>query len=1041
MKNQKTKIKGNKIKNIRNSTKDPNKIINVTKADITNNESNNNNQAKQRVKNKEKQERKKSICIWFTNADVLTQEKLRELKEDIKISNQPDIIAVTELKPKRYFRELSEVEYQIEGYAFEHYKLGEKDSSRGIGVYIRKDINYRRLEKEVPGAEEGEAPREMISFSIDLANGEQMRLVVVYRSPHSDEVGNTAINNLFKCMPDSPYSQQVVVGDFNRKDIDWETLTSPLKDDCDFIEAIRDSYLTQHIMCPTRGRGTDEPSILDLLFTSKEEAIEDLHFDSPLGKSDHSVIKFAYRYEAQQLITKTVFDYGNGNYAKMRALLDIDWEEYFAECNSNVSLLWEKFYRKFKDVEKECIPTKKVGVGKRRNSFSLNKECLKKRKKKCRLWKCYIQSKDKNVYHDYCKARNQVRRMTRKAARDQEKRIAALARRNNKLFWKFVNRKTKLRSKIPDLFVDGKPEEKATTDTEKAQVLGKFFSDVFVREPDWVWDFEHEQKPKIKHPLVLKITQEDVKKRLETLNPTKSPGPDHMHPKALKETAAVISKPLEKIYTESLKQGRLPSAWKEASVTAIYKSKGNKHLATNYRPVSLTSIVCKIMEKFIRDSALRFLQSNDILTERQYGFIKGSSTTLQLLTVMDKWTETLERGSMVDVVYFDFQKAFDTVPHRRLIELLYHYQLDATVVSWIGDFLSGRKQHVHVKGVKSSVFDVTSGVPQGSVLGPLLFLIYINSMVGKVENEGLYLFADDLKVFQETAVEKESELLQQNIDRIYDWTQYSLLKLHPKKCKAMRITSGTKKVLNTHYSIADRQIDHVSKIDDLGITLNDRLSFEEHINKKVNKANSLAGMIRRSFVHLDGGMFKSLFVSIVRPHLEYGATLWNPIQKNLINMIENVQRRASKRLPGMANLSYTERLKLLDLPTLEYRRYRGDMIELYKLFNNHYDDSTSESLRRSLKNEPLRQSVRNHQFNIYKVPCQKTVRRSYFKCRTTDQWNNLPHYIVEAPSINSFKNRLDKFWKRDDTCYSTNGNFHETSSSRRVRYRMVEREF
>jgi len=1001
--------------------------------------SKNNGMSTQIVENNVDSKVQKAMTIWYTNADVLTQEKLRELKDDINSSaSPPDIIAVTELKPKMYTRELLEVEYMIDGYSFEHEKLSDKSPTRGIGVYVRDKIRYRRTEKKPSGAEKEEAPSEVISIEIDLTNGEQMNLVVLYRSPHSNDAENMAINKLFKSFPESPSRNQVVLGDFNRKEIDWEVLSSPSNDDNAFIEAIRDSYMTQHILQPTRGRGTDEPSTLDLLFTSKEEAIEDLKLEAPLGKSDHSLVKFTYRYEAQQLSTKTVFNYSKGDYVKMQRLLDIDWEDYFSDCCDDIDLLWEKFHQKFKAVESECVPTKKVGVGKNKRCFALDRKCLKKRKKKYRLWKRYLESKDAKDYHEYCKVRNQVRRMTRNAVLDRERNVAAQAKSNSKTFWRFINSKTKLRSSMSDLFISEKQNIKATTDEEKAGVLAEFFSSVFVKEPDWIWQFEDEQRPTIKQPLVLNITQEDVQKRLNSLKTNKSPGPDNIHPRTLKETAPVISKPLEIIFNESLRQGRLPTAWKEASITAIYKKKGNKHLATNYRPVSLTCVVCKIMEKFIRDAALDFLQNNNILTNKQYGFIKGCSTTLQLLTIMDKWTEILERGGEVDAVYFDFQKAFDTVPHKRLVELMQHYQIDATVVTWISDFLTSRKQHVHLNGVKSSVFDVVSGVPQGSVLGPLLFLIYINSMVEKVDSSGLFLFADDLKFFKEVSCQEDENYMQQVIDSMQDWTQYALLKFHPKKCKAMHITSTQRKTRNPHYSIGDTQITHVSSIEDLGITFNDRLSFEEHIHKKVNKANALAGMIRRSFVHLDKDMFKSLFVTIVRPHLEYGATLWNPLQKRLINVVENVQRRASKRLPGMSDLTYRERLKCLDLPTLEYRRYRGDMIEMYKLFHDLYDRSTSQLLKESLEKKAPRQSHRNHQFTIYKVPCQKPERRSFFKVRATDQWNNLPAYIVEAPSLNSFKNRLDNFWKHDDIMYNSEVDLHALTSARGVRYREVE---
>ena len=272
------------------------------------------------------------------------------------------------------------------------------------------------------------------------------------------------------------------------------------------------------------------------------------------------------------------------------------------------------------------------------------------------------------------------------------------------------------------------------TDKEKADTLGNFFSSVFVKESSCTWLMNDQEKPEITEKMDLKISEEVIVKKLKSLNPNKSPGPDSLHPRVLKEVCQSLSTPLYHIFNISLKTGRLPSAWKMASITAIYKNKGDKNCAGNYRPVSLTSIACKMLESIIRDSTLEFLTNNKLISDKQFGFLGGRSTVLQLLHVMEKWVNVMDQGGLVDVIYCDFRKAFDTVPHIRLFNVLKFYGFENPILSWIKDFLSQRKQKVIVNGEESELFDVISGVPQGSVLGPILF--------------GLYPFFHDMKQLQ-----------------------------------------------------------------------------------------------------------------------------------------------------------------------------------------------------------------------------------------------------------------------------------------------------
>ena len=444
------------------------------------------------------------------------------------------------------------------------------------------------------------------------------------------------------------------------------------------------------------------------------------------------------------------------------------------------------------------------------------------------------------------------------------------------------------------------------------------------------------------------------------------------------------------------------------------------------------------MESIIRDYLFTYLKENKILSGKQYGFISGRSTVLQLLTVMDIWTESLDKGVEVDVIYFNFQKAFDTVPHRRLIETLSYYGIRGPVLTWISDFLTDRKLQVLVNGCKSTMYEVLSGVPQGSVLGPLLFIIYINMLIQKCETKNMFLYADDIKIFKEIRSEDDMQDLQALIDKMYDWTNYSLLRFHPEKCVTMRLTPtrNESKHQKGMYNMDCTRLNEVTMEKDLGVYVDNKLSFHEHINIIVKKANGLVSLIRRTFVHLDQSMFKHVFTTIVRPHLEYAAPIWNPYLKKYITMIENVQRRATRQIPGLQQLSYKDRLKSLKLPTLEYRRYRGNMIQTYKIIHNIYDID-SKSFLKARSNARSENKSTAHCFALAKGSFNKDQRKYCFTNRVCDQWNNLPLYVVTAPTINAFKNRLDKIWTCNDVMYDPDNDIDITTSARNTRYAKV----
>ena len=292
-------------------------------------------------------------------------------------------------------------------------------------------------------------------------------------------------------------------------------------------------------------------------------------------------------------------------------------------------------------------------------------------------------------------------------------------------------------------------------------------------------------------------------------------------------------------------KGSLPSKWKEAEVRPIFK-KGNKSTPGNYRPVSLTAIICKVFEKFIRDAMYNHLTSNKLLSEDQFGFCTGRSCALQLLVTINDWLGCLDNKVPIDAAYLDFRKAFDSVPHKRLLTKLKGYGIKGNVLLWVEDFLKDRTQYVSINGKSSERAPVTSGVPQGSVLGPTLFIYFINDLPEEVKCN-LKIFADDTKAYTQINSTEDKLLLQSCIDKLVGWTDKWLLKFNSDKCKILHIGKNNP---NYDYTISH---DTVTKglettvcEKDLGIHVDNLLNFDDHISLTLKKARSISAMLLRN---------------------------------------------------------------------------------------------------------------------------------------------------------------------------------------------------
>ena len=784
-----------------------------------------------------------------------------------------------------------------------------------------------------------------IFLKISVTKNRSFVFATIYRSPNCIETDHDnickqidAISKRYSKLDD----KVVICGDFNYPDINWNTVTctrNNINKSCMFLNTIQENFLYQIIKEPTHHRCQQTPTLIDLILTNDVNLVNNVDHFPPFGKSHHSVICFSLDIEPPPITPSSTLKYlvDKGDYASMSKSLErTDWDSEFTgpteEC-------WSKFHTILDSAIHKYVPSKIY----KPNVFKINKHApptlLNKIRLKRRAFKFYKKFPTKENYDRYARLRNQVKWESRKATRNREKYIASVAKTNPKSFFKYVNSKIKCKVNISNL----KKDDGTLTenDLEKANVLKTFFTSVFTHEPDGpLPDFE----PKTDRILSnLTVTQDQMLKKLQSLKISKTPGPDGLHPRVLRELANVLAYPLTLLCNKSISEGNLATPWKKAEVKPILK-KGEKSDPGNYRPVSLTPIVCRIFESFIRDALYDHLISTGLLSDKQFGFCKGRSCVTQLLCTIHSWMKSLDNKKAVDAIYLDFSKAFDTVPHKRLIHKLKMYGIQGNVLNWITDFLSNRSQFVTVNGSSSEPAPVSSGVPQGSVLGPILFIYYINDMPDVTEEE-LKIFADDTKGSNEIENDVDVLNLQKCIDNLTEWSKLWLLKFNGPKCGVLHMGKNNEK---HDYFITLNGITHkLNKTileKDLGVFLDPDLNFSQHITTKVNKAKSMCGLLIRTITYKIKDIMIPLYKSLIRPIIEYANPVWCPYTRNYIDLIEDIQHYFTRCIIGMKDMDYESRLRKLKLPSLEYRRVRGDLIEVYKICHHIYDPVTTSPL-------------------------------------------------------------------------------------------------
>ena len=504
----------------------------------------------------------------------------------------------------------------------------------------------------------------------------------------------------------------------------------------------------------------------------------------------------------------------------------------------------------------------------------------------------------------------------------------------------------------------------------------------------------------------VKVSVEGVKKLLQNLKPNKAAGPDRIPNRVLKELAEELAPIIAALFTQSLETGTVPRDWKDALITPVYK-KGNAHNAANYRPVSLTCVICKLLEHIVCSHILTFLEANKLLTHLQHGFRKGHSCESQLITTMSDFFSAWDKKTQTDVGVLDFSRAFDTVPHERLLGKLAHYGIQGQLNEWIRAFLSNREMKVVVDGEASSSAPVVSGVPQGTVLGPLLFLIYINDMPNVV-SEGTFirLFADDCLVYRyinKKTAEQDQLILQRDLQSLHEWTVKWGMKFNPSKCQIMHL-SRAQEPYTKFYELCGEILESVESAKYLGLTISDDLKWHKQVCSMAKKANSTLHLVGRNLHNCPKSTKTMAYTSLVRPKMEYCSTVWDPHTKKDIDELEKVNRRAArvvnKKSYWERDVSPTELLQDLGWGTLAERRKEQRLTMMYKIKNNLVAVPSTQLVA------PVRDLKGDHSKKFLEKGSTCNAVKYSFYYRTIREWNQLSEDAVSATTLEAFKKNI-----------------------------------
>ena len=879
---------------------------------------------------------------------------------------------------------ISNTDMGIDGYIIER-----KDRNLmggGIACYVRSNLTHVRrtdLENE---------QLEIMWLEIKLNKSKPWLVGVVYRPPSSySEFFQRLEINLERVLDSS--RNVVILGDFNCNMICQNPLSDKLMSICN------DLQLKQLIDLPTRIT-ENSSSCIDLILLPVEKTTIQSGVMS-VGISDHSLIYVNLKEKVECSKAGPITFRSFKKFDSSKFLSEgskLTWNSFFD--NDDIEYLWDQFKLKFTQLCNAHAP--KISVRKKAKcSPWINEEYITLSRERDFLKKKFDETRNKSYWLEYKKSRNALNNLNKKLKKQYFFNQFNTYVGDSKMTWKILNEFSPrtMNSKL-ELRID---EEIISDPLSVANAFNEHFTTPVINI-----DSVH---PTDTSPMFTKskfvfstITEDDVLKELSFLATDKASGLDDIHPRLLKEGAPFISAPLTHMFNVSLKTGRNPRDWKRSRVTPVFKN-GDKTDPNNYRPISIISSVMKVLEKLLDNQVRQYLKENNILSKCQSGFRPLHSTNTAVIDLNDYFLRNVDEGLLTGGLFLDLKRAFDTVRYVLLLRKLQRYGFGEHEIAWFTDYFSGREQCVCINNVCSDFRPVTIGVPQGSLLGPLLFSLFIDDLckIDYASSTKVCLYADDTAVFVKSKnAEDISKTLQVEIDKICDWLHINCLALNIKKTKCMLIGSKGR-LKNSRLSLNHKgaSIEQVKSFRYLGVIIDSNLKWDEHIAMVRSKIASATGRVQRIKHYLPKRILLLLYYSLFLPHIDYCNVVWGKTTQFNLQKLQKIQNRYARMVLKADFLTpHKEMLQTLQWQSVTQRIQYNTSLMMYKIMNN----LAPTYLLSLVEKRVIQVETR------YAIACPlliQTPRTEYFKkslhYHGSQLWNNLPDCVRTSHSLMQYK--------------------------------------